>query len=220
MGSKQLKMITWKIIGMSEEYSIALALVDFIPTLLFPMGAYFFQKFFKKHNHVKSQILWIIGGFLVFLGGFLKAIWKLNMAVTENNILFLTDSLFVFQAIGFSCLFVGTLLFIRNNRNLSNKTDISKSAPLTALAVWKIPFLAIQTLTCIGTYGLLIHYSFKKGNKKGSLLLLISVIIIFVMVGLSGSDMGISIQWIAEIINTLGQLSFLLAGITFTKSLE
>ncbi len=148
---------------MAEEYSIALALVDFIPTIFFPIGAYFFQKFFKKQNDVKSQILWIIGGLLVFIGGFFKAIWKLNMAITQINILFLSDSLFVFQSIGFTCLFIGTLLFIRSQ---SKKTNIPKSTPLTALAVWKIPFMAIQTLTCIGTYGLLINYSFKKKIKK------------------------------------------------------
>jgi len=198
------------------EYSIALALVDFIPTIFFPIGAYFFQKFFKKQNNVKSQILWIIGGFLVFIGGFFKAVWKLNMAITQNDILFLSDYLFVFQSIGFTCLFMGTFLFIRSQ---SNKTKIPKSTPLTVLAVWKIPFMAIQTLTCIGTYGLLTHYAFKKKNKKGAFLLIISVIIIFLMVGLSGSDMSISIQWIAELINTLGQLSFLLAGITFNKDL-
>ena len=202
---------------MIEEYSIALALVDFIPTFLFPIGAYFFQKFFKKQNYIQSQILWIFGGFLIFIGGFFKAIWKLNMATTQNNILFLSDSLFVFQSVGFTCLLLGTFLFIRSQ---SNKTKIPKSTPLTALAVWKIPFMALQTLTCIGTYGLLIHYGFKKENKKGALFLIISVIIIFLMVGLSGSDMSISIQWIAELINTLGQLSFLLAGISFTKDLE
>ncbi|MBA7559542.1 hypothetical protein ES708_01157 [subsurface metagenome] len=202
---------------MADEYSIAIALVDFIPTFFFPIGVYFFQKFFKKQNFVRSQILWIIGGFLVFIGGFFKAIWKFNMALTQNDILFLSDGLFVFQSVGFTCLLLGTFLFIRSQ---SNKTNIPKSTPLTALAVWKIPFMAIQTLTCIGTYGLLIHYGFKKGNKKGAILLIISVIIIFLMVGLSGSDMSISIQWIAEIINTFGQLSFLLAGITFTKDLE
>ncbi|MHA1618342.1 MAG: hypothetical protein ACTSVZ_03605, partial [Promethearchaeota archaeon] len=170
---------------MSEEYSIAIALVDFIPTLLFPTGAYFFQKFFKKQNHTQSQILWIIGGLLVFLGGLFKAIWKLNMALTQNSILFLTESLFVFQAVGFTCMFVGTLMFIRrsgfsNNTDISNKTDIpnnseiSKSTPLTALALWKVPFLAIQTLTCLGTYGLLVYYAFKKGNKKSAFYLITS----------------------------------------------
>ncbi|MHA1675414.1 MAG: hypothetical protein ACTSYI_17520, partial [Promethearchaeota archaeon] len=144
--------------------------------------------------------------------------------------LFLTESLFVFQAVGFTCMFVGTLMFIRrsgfsNNTDISNKTDmlnnseISKSTPLSALALWKVPFLAIQTLTCLGTYGLLVYYAFKKGNKKSAFYLITSVIIIFLMVGLSGSDMGISIQWIAEIINTIGQLSFVLAGISYTKNL-
>ena len=202
---------------MAEEYSIALALVDFIPTFLFPIGAYFFQKFFKQQKSKQSQILWIVGGLLVFLGGFLKAIWKLNMALTQNDILVLSDSLFVLQSIGFTCLFIGTFLFIRRR---SIKTDISKSTPLTALAVWKIPFMAIQTLTCIGTYGLLIRYAFKNKNKKGAFLLIMAVIIIFLMVGLSGSAMTISIQWVAELINTLGQLSFCLAGITFLKDLE
>ncbi|MHA1745589.1 MAG: hypothetical protein ACTSWW_06290, partial [Promethearchaeota archaeon] len=133
----------------------------------------------------------------------------------QNDILFLSDSLFVLQSIGFTCLFIGTMLFIRRP---SIKTDISKSTPIAALAAWKIPFMAIQTLACIGTYGLLIRYAFKKKNKKGAFLLLISVIIIFVLVGLSGSDMSISIQWVAEIVNTLGQLSFCVAGITFTKN--
>lgn len=201
---------------MADEYSIALALVDFIPTFLFPIGAFYFQKFFKQQKSKQSQMLWIVGGFLVFLGGFFKAIWKLNMAITENDILLLSDSLFVLQSIGFTCLFIGTFLFIRRLK----KTDISKSTPIAALAAWKIPFMAIQTLTCIGTYGLLIRYAFKKKNKKGAFLLLISVIIIFVMVGLSGSDMTISIQWVAELINTLGQLSFCVAGITFTKNLK
>ncbi|MHA1674679.1 MAG: hypothetical protein ACTSYI_13755, partial [Promethearchaeota archaeon] len=123
-GSKQLKMIPREILDMSEEYSIAIALVDFIPTSLFPIGANFFQKFFKKHNHTQSQILWIIGGFLVFLGGLFKVIWKLNMALTQNSILFLTESLFVFQAVGFTCMFVGTLMFIRRS-GFSNNTDIS-----------------------------------------------------------------------------------------------
>ncbi len=147
---------------MADEYSIALALVDFIPTFLFPIGAFYFQKFFKQQKSKQSQMLWIVGGFLVFLGGFFKAIWKLNMAITENDILLLSDSLFVLQSIGFTCLFIGTFLFIRRLK----KTDISKSTPIAALAAWKIPFMAIQTLTCIGTYGLLIRYAFKKKIRK------------------------------------------------------
>jgi len=202
---------------MADGYSIALALVDFIPTFLFPLGAYFFQKFFKQQKSRQSQMLWIVGGFLVFLGGFFKAVWKLNLALTQNDILFLSDSLFVLQSIGFTCLFIGTILFIRR---ASINTNISKSTPLAALAAWKIPFMAIQTLTCIGTYGLLIHYAFKNKNKKGAFLLLISVITIFVMVGLSGSDMSISIQWVAELVNTFGQLSFCVAGVTFIKTLK
>ena len=99
---------------MADEYSIALALVDFIPTFLFPFGAYFFQKFFKRQNYIRSQVLWIFGGFFVFIGGFFKAIWKLNMAITQIDILFLSDSLFVFQSIGFTCLFIGALLFSKN----------------------------------------------------------------------------------------------------------
>ncbi|UYP47572.1 hypothetical protein NEF87_003857 [Candidatus Lokiarchaeum ossiferum] len=202
---------------MAEEYSIAIALVDFIPTFLFPLGVFFFQEFFKTQGYTRSRLLWIGGGFFVFLGGLFKAIWKLNMALTETSIAFLTDSLFVVQSIGFTCLFIGTLFFIRQERE---KLISKPTIPLTAMALWKVPFMAIQTLTCLGTNGLLVYYAFQNKNKKSAYLLIGNVIIIFLMAGLGSTDLSMAIQWVAELTNTLGQICFSLAGYLFMKDVK
>lgn len=202
---------------MADDYSIAIALVDFVPTFLFPLGVFFFQQFFKEQKYTRSRFLWIGGGFFIFLGGLFKAIWKLNMALTGRSFLFLTDSLFVIQSIGFTCLFIGTFQFIQHEKA---KKIITQTTPMAAMALWKVPFMAIQTLTCLGTNGLLVYYAFQNKNKKSAYLLVGNVIIIFLMVGLGSTDLSIAVQWMAEIINTVGQICFSLAGYLFLKEVK
>jgi len=61
----------------SETHSLGLVLLDFVPNLAFLVGAYFLVRWVKLTSSRLSVVAMIAGSALVFLGGTLKATWKL-----------------------------------------------------------------------------------------------------------------------------------------------
>lgn len=103
------------------EYTIPMALEDFLPVLLSVIGLYFLSRM-VSHMDKDSGRMAYLGTALVAVGGFSKALWKLIMALTIANnggslllaedamkntagqVAWLDNNLFLFMAPGFTLL--------------------------------------------------------------------------------------------------------------------
>jgi len=88
-----------------ETYSVPLALQDFMPVALSATGLFFLAEMIK-HMAREARVanIALLGAWLVMLGGGIKAAWKLNVALTGNDIEWMDNALFVLMGPGFTCM--------------------------------------------------------------------------------------------------------------------
>lgn len=196
---------------MENSYSVIMALMDYIPVLCFIIGAFFLAKIFL--NEQKRSLAWMvmIGGGLIFLGGALQATWKLFMALNVGNFSWMSQGQFIFMALGYSVMLLPTISLIA-------ATKVVKGATLSAMAVWKIPFLAVMTLASIGTYGILTIVSFRRRQPLAALGFIIALLGVLLMGGMASQEQTLTMQWIEQSINAFANLGFALGSFLLFKN--
>ncbi len=194
---------------MSETYSIGMALMDFLPNFAFLVGAYFLVRMVLRLRSRACARMLTVGTFFVFMGGFTKAVWKL-MAAFGTDITFLGQMQFVLAAIGFLGMVVTVILLARHAR-------FTQGIPLLAMAAWKIPFLAVMTISSLGAQGILTYLSFKWGTKAAGYLFALAVLCMLGMAGMASGEQTIARQWIEQSVNLLGQSSFMVGSILLER---
>lgn len=194
---------------MNETYSIEMALMDFLPNFAFLVGAFFLVKMVLRLRSQACARMLMLGTLLVFMGGFTKATWKL-LASLGTDIEFLGQMQFVLAGIGFLGMVVTVILLARNAK-------IAKGAPMLAMAAWKIPFLAVMTISSLGAQGILAYLSFKWGSKVAGALFIVAVLCMLGMAGMSSGEQTIARQWVEQSINLVGQSCFAAGAILLEK---
>jgi len=149
---------------MEEIYPLALALYDFVPVAFFFIGAIFLVRMAKLMCSDRCGRLATAGSVLVFLGGFLKAIWKLLYTIGTGDFQMLSESQFVLLAPGFLALLIVVIWMARSQRVVKERD----AAIILAMAAWKIPFLIVMTLASMGVQGILTYTSFRRGEKRAA----------------------------------------------------
>lgn len=190
-----------------ETYSISLALVDFLPNIAFFIGAFFLVKTARMCCGKGVGWMMMAGGLLVFLGGFTKATWKFLVAAQIADIVWLSQLQFILSAFGFLAMCVTVIYMVRRRKTLA------KGGVLLAMAPWKIPFLFVMTLSSLGAEGILTYLSFQRGLKLAGAAFAIGVMGLLAMGTLASTEQTITMQWIEEIINTIGQSGFMVGNI-------
>jgi hypothetical protein len=186
-----------------ETYPVSLALFDFIPTLAFLTGAFYLVRTGVLCRGKPCGRMVMAGGLLVFLGGFFKATWKLLYTTGVADIQWMSQGQFVLSSIGFLGLFIAVLYMVRSKK---------KAAPggtVLAMAAWKIPFLFVMTVTSLGAEGILAYMAFKRKVPLAAAGFIVGVLGILAMGAMASAEQSLTMQWIEEGINTLGQLGFM-----------
>ena len=186
-----------------ETYPVSLALSDFIPTLAFLTGAFYLVRTGVLCRGKPCGRMVMAGGLLVFLGGFFKATWKLLYTTGVADIQWMSQGQFVFSSIGFLGVFIAVLYMVRSKK---------KAAPggtVLAMAAWKIPFLFVMTVTSLGAEGILAYMAFKRKAPLAAVGFIVGVLGILAMGAMASAEQSLTMQWIEEGINTLGQLGFM-----------
>lgn len=187
-----------------ETYPISLALFDFVPTTAFLVGAFYLVKTGLICRGRSCSRMLMAGGLLIFLGGTFKAIWKFLVAAKISDIQWMNQGQFVFSSIGFLAIFIAVLSMIRNSQKAQT------GGPVFAMAAWKIPFLFLMTLTSLGAEGILAYISFKRKCPKAAIGFVVGVLGLLAMGALASAPQTLTMQWIEESINALGQLGFMI----------
>lgn len=183
-----------------KEFSVAMALVDFIPVIFFLMAAVILQRDFYNKMSKGAFALFAAGTIDVICAGGLKALYKLLYALNVCDFQPLSQMFFPVQSIGFLLAGLGVVAM------LTHKQGIASVA--AAPAFWSGTFLfvglMVAGLGCMDA-GLMIM---AKRLKKVKLIpiFVISFVCCLGMGYLSSKTFDkASMNWIAEIVNVAGQ---------------
>ena len=209
------------------EYTVSLALVDFLPVIFTAVGFYFLYKMVTHVDRTQGKIF-LVGTVLTVIGGFLKATWKLIIASSGTNIRWMDDGMFAWMAVGYSLVFWSIWQTVRTVRGKSvfNPWIVPTVIGVLSLAgsfylrtsmpessAWKLTLLSVMSLASIFTSILLIVFAFRQKLSLAGTLFIVNLIIVFVMNGLARMpEQTIALQWIEESINTVSWFCFAVAS--------
>jgi len=200
---------------MDETYPLALALYDFVPVAFFLIGSIFLVRTSIWMCGLRCGRLAIAGSLLIFMGGFLKAIWKLLYTIGLGDFQLLSESQFPLVAPGFLMLLIAVIMMARSDK----EARTINAAPLLLMATWKIPFLIVMTLTSMGVQGILTYVSFQRKSKLAAAGFIVAFLGLVGMGTLASGEQTLARQWIEQSVNLVGQMGFMVGSILLYKNL-
>jgi hypothetical protein len=206
-----------------EEYSLGLALFDYLPVLVAALGLYWLAQSLGPSSRMPA----LLGVALVATGGLCKASWKLIWVVSHQDLTWMANMLFILMAPGMILLAAHSFAATRRWNGLDAPAQpnlvalLLIAAVMTAAAVsvigkpesraWFFIMLAGASIANITISSLLIRQSWRCGEKITALVFLLSISLILGLSGLSRISAGSApLQWLAECLNLLAHGSFAL----------
>ena len=192
-----------------KDFSIAMALVDYIPVILFLSASIILQRDLYNKMSKGAFALFSAGTINIFAAGALKATYKLLYAAGICDFAPLNDMFFPVQSIGFLLAGIGMLAMIFHKQG-NGVVALSVAPPL-----WKGTFLfvglMVAGLGCMDAGLIILCNRLKK--RSAIVLFVVSFICSMGMGYLSSQDFAqASMNWIAEGVNVVGQ-ACLLGGV-------
>ena len=187
------------------NFTVTMALVDFIPVLLFGAAAILLLRDLKMGK--AAYALFAAGVIDVFCAGFLKAAWKLLYAAGVCDFAALNSMFLPVQSIGFAMAGLGILLLLCTKK----KKALLAVAPPVFSGSFVFIILMVLGLGCLCTCLSIIAAKMKK----------MPAVILFVLAFLFSMGMGAMsrqdstaamVNWIEQGINTASQ-ACLLGGV-------
>ncbi len=182
--------------------TVTIAIVDFIPVVLFFIAALLLQSdLYTKLSKTKYSLL-SAGSLMIFIGGALKATWKILYALNICDYQALDISFFPFQGIGF------LLVFLSLTGICSKK--FNKLYSVVPVFTSNMPFVILQVIGCAGTQFMLMGKSLQMKKKSAFVMYIIAFIFMLAMGYLSAKfDDSSSMHWLAQCTNIISQGAFL-----------
>lgn len=211
------------------EYTLSLALVDFLPVLFTALGLTLIARMVSHLSPPHGRAAYA-GAALTVAGGFFKAAWKLVMALTDGavDIDWMEDGLFVWMAPGYVLLLWSVWQAIRG---ASGKTMLHPwIGPLAFVAfmfagslylynadpaspAWERVLLSVMVLATVVTGILLAVFGFRRKLSLAGWLFIANLAGVFLLNGLARlPEQPISLQWVEELINAAAWLCFAVAA--------
>ena len=187
------------------DFTIELALVDYIPVILFAIAGVILACDLKNKMGGFNFLLFNLGVWGVFAAGAAKATWKLLIAANIADIQILNKMFFPTQSIGFllAGLSLIAMIIAKKNRHYAVSTFVFIGMMVAGLGI-------MDTILAI------LAGKLKKGGA--ALLFIISFVCSLCMGYLSSRDFTEAIwNWIAQSINIVGQGTLLLGAISLHK---
>ncbi len=118
-----------------EGFTLALALVDAVPVLLFCGAAVLFG------TKIES-LPFFLGAILAFMGGAGKVAWKLTIALARKNVTWLGRQMRITMPIGFLLMLLGCALC--GNATIRVVTSLGKMPSIAFMLIWLICMCAMS----------------------------------------------------------------------------
>ena len=199
-----------------NDFSVSMALVDYIPVLLFAAAALLLQRDLYNKMSKGAFALFAAGTIDIFCAGFLKATWKLLYAAGVCDFSALDAMFFPVQSIGFLLAgagIVGMVCF----RQKEARVYSAAAAPAVVSGTFLFVGLMVAGLGCMA--GGLCVLAAKLKRKGAIALFAVSFVCCLGMGYLSSQDFAkASMNWIAEGINVVGQGLLLWGTVTLHRA--
>lgn len=194
------------------EFTVPMALVDYIPVLLFGAAAVLLQRDLYNKMPKYAFACFAAGTINLFIAGFLKATWKLLYALGICNFQSLNIMFLPTQSIGFLLAGLGVVLMLagRKRRVLAVVPPVFSGTML---------FISMMVLG-LGTIctGLSI-VAVRMKKSSAALLFVLSFLCSMGMGYLSSRDAAsAAVNWIEQGVNCVGQGAMLLGALTLHRA--
>lgn len=197
-----------------NDFSIAMALVDYVPVLLFGIATFILQRDLYNKMSKGAFALFSAGTINVFIAGFLKATYKLLYAGNICDFEALNTMFFPVQSLGFLLAGCGimAMLFFRQKRE-----NMLSVAPVLFSGTFLFVGLMVVGLGCMNLGLCILSKKLKK--PMAIFLFVLSFVCSLGMGYLSSRDFTqASMNWIAEGVNIVGQACLLAAVMILHKA--
>lgn len=195
--------------------NIIMALTDYIPVILFFIASIYLIRFTKRNAKTIFTTLLILGSSLVFLGGFIKASWKLIYAIFDVSFIWMRNIQFMLLAPGTMFIFISVL-------SIALLQKPKKIAPSTLNSLGGTPFfIPLLTTLTLSTAGYLISLMVlaKRRNCIISVFMYGIYFVIMLIMGANSNKGDFElINWICQAINSLGMAALLIGHYRLNKA--
>ena len=188
------------------EFSVPMALADFVPVALFAVAAVLMQRDLYNKMPKYAYACFAAGCVDVFLAGFLKALWKLLYAMNLCDFHVLNTMFLPVQSIGLLLTGFGLILMLTSRRSAA----LAVAPPVFAGTFVFIAMMVAGLGTMCASLGIVAA----RMKKKGLIVLFVLTFLCYMAMGYLASRDGSSeaMNWIEQGVNTLGQ-ALLLCGV-------
>ena len=194
--------------------SAIMGVLDFVPVILFMIAAVRLQRGLYETMSKGAFALFCAGTIMIITAGLCKALWKLLYGAGICDFQRLNQMFFPVQSFGF--FFAGIAALAMVFARQESKTYAVGAVP----AVFSGTFIFI-TVMVLGMGGLctgLAVHAGRTGRKKAIVLFALAFVFMLMMGYLSSKDFSSgTMNWIAQGVNTAGQLIFMLGAFELTK---
>lgn len=197
-----------------KEFSVPMAIIDFIPVLLFAIAAIMLQRDLYNKMSKGAFSLFAAGTIDIIFAGTLKFVYKLLYALGICDFKALNTLFFPVQSIGFLLAGLGVLAMICHNQKES--TLLSAAPPAFSGTLFFVTLMIVGLSIMYAVLGVL---SIKLKKPALIVLFALSFICSLGMGYLSSRNCNSSfINWIAEITNIIGQGLLLISVLELRKA--
>ena len=198
-----------------KEYSVAMSLVDFIPVILFAIGAVILQRGLYNKMSKGAFALFAAGTIDVIFAGAMKATYKLLYALGACDFEALNAVMFPVQSIGFLLAGLGVIAMLAHRQ--TSKGALAAVAPPVFTGTFIFVSLMVAGLGMMDCGLSIVAAKMKK--PLAIILFVISFVCSLGMGYLSTKDFsGSAMNWIAEGVNIVGQAAFMFGAIVLKKA--
>lgn len=206
---------------MSAEFvpSVALAIDDFVPVGLAGAACLLLARALTRRVE-GVRVPAYVGAVLVFLGGLVKAVWKLVVATGGPDLAWLESGLFVLLAPGFTLLVVA-LVGAYRGRVLDwwlPAAGVLAVVALSAVLESTAPLLVLTILAATAVGALAIALALRSHDRVAVALFGLQMTAAFALVPFAAPPQTEAKQWAEQSINTVGQLAFLLGALRLARA--
>lgn len=185
------------------EFSIPMALTDYIPVALFAVVAVLLQRDLYNKMPKYAFAIFAAGTINAFLAGFLKATWKLLYAAGLCDFQVLNTMFLPTQSLGLLLTGLGILLMLGAKRQAA----LAVAPPLFKGTVVFVGMMVLGLGAMVGGLSVLAV----RMKKKGLIAVFLLCFFCYMAMGYLASREGNSaaMNWIEQGVNSLGQLLLL-----------
>ena len=194
------------------EFTVPMALVDYIPVLLFGAAAVLLQRDLYNKMPKYAFACFAAGTINLFIAGFLKATWKLLYTLGICNFQSLNTMFLPTQSIGFLLAGLGVVLMLagRKRRVLAVVPPVFSGTML---------FISMMVLGLGAICSGLSVVAVRMKKSSAALLFVLSFLCSMGMGYLSSRDAAsAAVNWIEQGVNCVGQGAMLLGALTLHRA--